>query len=77
MSAQMLQVPHVKRSGLYCALLDRKAAGRIRHRYRGWTADEKIVVANNLEDHPIAPRCVCTENLNTGVVVMKSAQDGA
>ena len=21
--------------------------------------------------------CVCTENLNTGVVVMKSAQDGA
>ena len=25
----------------------------------------------------IVPTPVCTENLNTGVVVMKSAQDGA
>ena len=28
-------------------------------------------------DHPGNLPCVCTENLNTGVVVVKSAQDGA
>jgi hypothetical protein len=26
---------------------------------------------------PVAVAAVCTENLNTGVAVMKSAQDGA
>jgi hypothetical protein len=32
--------------------------------------------ANRLLSFPPAPAVVCTENLNAGVVVMKSAQDG-
>jgi len=57
-------------------------------RRRRWTASEKLrlvadsaasglSVADFARRHDVHPNLVCTENLNTGVAVVKSAQDGA
>jgi len=46
--------------------------------YAGWeTANFQLQQLPEFEQLTRSSSGVCTENLNTGVVVMKSAQDGA
>ena len=39
--------------------------------------DQRLLPRGWIDECPRRQLAVCTENLNTGVVVMKSAQDGA